>query len=261
MNVTAASETVQVGETAMHFLKGGNGRPAVFLHGVEGPEGWLAIHEALAANATVYAPAAPGFGETPRPEWAESISHLALLHLWFLQAVGLRSVDLIGAGVGGWIAAEMAVMCPDTLAHLVLVDAAGVRPREGEIADIFVMPWSQVINRSFHDAAVSSEYERVYAANPIQDFGGPREAGRSMAMRTCYRPYMHNPALLPMLARVDVPSLIVWGDDDQIVPVECGRIYQGAIPGARLEIIEDCGHFAHFERPDELSKLIREFVA
>ena len=144
----------------------------------------------------------------------ESITHTAQFYGWFMQEAGLEQVDLVGVGVGGWIAAEMAVMDPSVLRHLVLVGAAGVRPREGEIADVFVVPWGDVIKRSFADAEASTEYQRIYGERPVQDFGGERESGRSMAMRTCYRPYMHNPALPSLLGRVRTPTLVVWGAQD-----------------------------------------------
>jgi pimeloyl-ACP methyl ester carboxylesterase len=258
---TYTEETVQVGPTALHLLKGGSGRPLLFLHGIEGPEGWLDVHDRLADRAMVYAPAQPGYGETERPDWIESNAHVALFYLWFLQEAGLDAVDLVGAGVGGWIAAEMAVMCPQVLRHLVLVDAAGVRPHEAEILDVFVIPWREVIERSFYDPAASLEYQRIYGATPIQDYGGSRESGRSMALRTCYRPYMHDPALLPLLSRVRVPTLVTWGAQDQVVPLECGRMLAQAIPGARLEVINQCGHWPHYERPEALAALISEFVS
>lgn len=262
MNATSVSdETIQVGETELHLLRGGSGRPMLVLHGIEGPEGWLSFHETLAAQSTVYAPSQPGFGNSKRPDWMESIPHVAQFYEWFLQEARLERVDLIGCGVGGWIAAQMAVMCPQNLDHLVLVGAAGLRPIEGETLDVFVMPWAEVMRQGYADYESSAEYERIYSATPLQDFGGPREAGRSMTMRTTYRPYMHEPALLPLLGRVRVPTLIAWGDSDALMPLECGRMYEQAIPGAQLKVIEDCGHFAHYEKPRELSQLIRSFVA
>jgi pimeloyl-ACP methyl ester carboxylesterase len=254
-------ETVRVGGTPVQVLRGGSGRPVVVLHGIEGPEGWLAFHEALAREADVWAPSHPGYGETPRPDWMESITHTAQFYGWFLQEAGLEQVDLVGVGVGGWIAAEMAVMNPSVLHRLVLVDAVGVHPREGEIADVFVVPWGEVLRRGFADADASTEYQRVYSERPLQDFGGERESGRSMAMRTCYKPYMHNPALPPLLGRVKTPSLVVWGAQDEIVPLDCGQLYVESLVDARLEVIENCGHMAHFERPDELASLVRGFVA
>jgi pimeloyl-ACP methyl ester carboxylesterase len=251
---------VKVADTQLYMLKGGMGRPLVILHGVEGHEGWLAFHDALAEQATVYAPAHPGYGQTERPAWMETIAHQAVFYHWFLQEAGLQGVDLIGVGVGGWIAAQMAVMCQAPLRHLVLVDAAGVRPSRGEVVDIFIMPWREVIERSLYDAQNCAEALRIYTATPLQEFGGIREAGRSMSMRMCYRPYMYDPALLPTLAKIRVPTLVVWGAQDQIIPLECGHLYQQAIPGATLRLIEQTGHWPHFEQPQALAETIREFV-
>jgi pimeloyl-ACP methyl ester carboxylesterase len=232
----------------------------IVLHGIEGPEGWLSFHDALAAGSTVLAPTLPGFGESERPAWIETVPHVALFNLWLLQELGIGEVDLVGLGVGGWIAAEMAVMCPRSFRRLVLVDAAGLRPEKGEVLDIFILPWREVVRRCFFDADASEEYHRVYDASPIVDFGGPREAGRSMTMRIAYRPYMHDPALAPLLRRVQAPSLVVWGDKDAVVPIECGHMFAEAIPGAELRLIESCGHWPHYERPQELARLVRGFI-
>ena len=252
---------VEVARTQLYLLKGGTGRPLLILHGVEGHEGWLGFHEALAEQATVYAPAHPGFGQTERPTWMESIAHQAVFYHWFLQEAGLQGVDLVGVGMGGWIAAQMAVMCQAQLRHLVLVGAAGVRPTQGEVADIFIIPWREMVERSLYDAPHCAEAERIYTAAPLQEFGGAREAGRSMAMRMCYRPYMYDPALLPTLGKIRLPTLVVWGGQDHIIPIDCGHLYQQAIPGARLRVIDRCGHWAHFEQPQTLAEIIREFVA
>jgi pimeloyl-ACP methyl ester carboxylesterase len=256
-----AEETVEVAQTRLYLLKGGAGRPLLVLHGVEGHEGWLAFHDALAEHATVYAPSHPGYGHTERPPWMETIAHQAVFYQWFLQKAGLQGVDLVGVGMGGWIAAQMAVMCDANLRHLVLVDAAGVRPRQGEVVDIFIMPWREMIERSLYDAQHCAETQRIYTAAPLQEFGGAREAGRSMSIRMCYRPYMYDPALLPTLGKIRVPTLVVWGAQDLIIPIECGHLYQQAIPGATLRVIDRCGHWAHFEQPQALAESIREFVA
>ena len=252
-------ERVGVGQTQLYLLKGGSGRPVLALHDVEGHEGWLEFHEALAERATVYAPCHPGYGQTPAPEWIGAIPHQAVFYNWFLQEGGLGPADVVGVGIGGWIAAQMAIMCPEAVRRLVLVDAFGVRPAEGEIADIFVVPWKQVIEAGFRDPKVSTEYQRLYGEG-IPEFGGTREEGRTMSMRMCYRPYMYDPSLPGMLGKVRAPTLVVWGAQDSIVPVECGRLYQQAIPGARLRVIEECGHWPHLDRPRELAAIVGEFL-
>ena len=258
--VQYTEERVKIAGTELYVLKGGSGTPVLVLHGVEGFEGWLPFHDALAEQATVYAPAHPGYGQTPCPEWVETIPHQAVFYHWFLQEQALEPVDVVGIGIGGWIAAQMAVMCPQPIRHLVLVDAAGIRPQHSEVFDIFITPWRQVIERCFYDATHSPEYQRLFGGE-FQEFGGPREAGRTMSIRMCFRPYMYDRSLPGMLEKVRIPTLIVWGAQDQIIPVECGQLYQRAIPGATLQLIEQCSHWPQFERPQELARLVTEFTA
>ncbi len=255
------TEHVPVGQTKLHLLTGGSGRPCVVLHGIEGPEGWLAFHDALAEHATVYAPSHPGYGHTDCPTWITSIEHQAVFYNWFLQDANLGQVDLVGVGVGGWIAAHMAVMCSTRLRSLTLVAAAGVKPLQSEIFDVFVNRWPEVLARGFFDPQHSGEYRRLYGDTPIAEFGGLREVGRVMSMKMCFRPYMYDRALPAMLGKIRVPTLVVWGSDDRIIPSECGQLYADAIPGATLRVIDGCGHFAHLDRPYELAALIRELAA
>jgi pimeloyl-ACP methyl ester carboxylesterase len=260
LNTTTGVETTfQVGEVALHLLRGGSGRPALVLHGIEGPEGWLAFHDRLARSADVYAPSHPGFGDSKRPEWMESIHHQAAFYEWFLRDAGLEQVDLVGFGIGGWIAAEMATMNSQNLAHLVLVGAAGVKPVEGEMLDIFVRRWRDVVEACV-DNPDAEEFQRIYTESPIVDFGGHREAGRTMTTRMCYRPYMYSPALPALLGGVRTPTLIVWGTEDRIIPVECADLYRQAVRGARVEVMEDCGHWPHFEKPAELAEIVSRFI-
>ena len=253
-------ERIAIAGTELFLLKGGEGRPLLVLHGIEGHEGWLPFHDALSANATVYAPAHPGYGETARPDWLEAITHQAVFYHWFIDAAGLAGVDVAGFGIGGWIAAQMAVMCPQNIGRLVLVNAAGLRPKEGEILDIFIVPWKQVIERGFYDAEACPEYHRLYGGD-WQEFGGPREAGRTMSIQMCFRPFMYDRALPGMLGKVALPTLVIWGAENHIIPAECGRLYQQAIPGAVLHEIDRCGHWPQFERPVELADVIRKFLA
>lgn len=263
MTTTAQRFTEQrlaVGPAELYLLRGGAGRPTLVLHGVEGHEGWLAFHDALAVLSDVLAPSHPGYGHTECPEWVSEIRHQAVFYLWLLQQHDLRNVDLVGIGLGGWIAAQMAVMSPERLAHLVLVDAMGVKPDAGEIFDIFITPWQQVIDRSFHDPKASPEYQRLYGT-PVPEFGGVREAGKTMSIRMAFRPYMYDPALPGMLGKVQTPTLVVWGAQDRIAPLACGEMYQRGIPGAQLRTIENCGHWAHLEQPEKLAALIHDFTA
>lgn len=262
MDSVYTTEHVAVGGTELMLLTGGTGRPLLVLHGVEGHEGWLALHDELAKGHTVLAPSHPGYGHTPAPEWIASIAHQAVFYNWYLRAAGFGegSIDVVGVGIGGWIAAQMAIMSDTPLRHLVLVGAAGLRPTHSEGLDVFVTPWREVIERGFADPSVSNEYQRLYGA-PLPEYGGIREAGRTMSIRMCYRPYMHDPSLAGMLGKISTPTLVVWGQQDAIIPLECGEAFQQGIPGAELRTLERCGHFAHLEQPQALARTIDDFCS
>ena len=253
-------EFVEVGGAKIHLLKGGQGRPLVMLHSVEGNLGWLSAQRSLAQRYTVYAPTHPGFDASERPEWLETVSDLARFYLWILQELGLDKVSLAGHFLGGWLAAELAVMCPHVVDRLILIDAAGIRPQQGEIADIFLLGQHETQRIAFFDAQQAPEYAAVFGRERSAEEREIQAQNQEMAARLCWKPYMYGRALPWLLPRLRVPTLIIWGGQDQIVPVECAELYQRAIPGSRLEIIDGCGHFPHLEKPDEFTRLVIDFL-
>ena len=80
------------------------------------------------------------------------------------------------------------------------------------------------------------------------------------ASQLCWKPYLHNPSLPHTLARVDTSTLIVWGNQDAIIPVECGHLFQQAIPGSQLRIIDNCGHSPAVEKRGEFVAAVTGFL-
>ncbi len=255
---SAVEEFLEVGGSKVHLIKGGDGPPLLFLHSIEGNLGWLPWMEEVSKSATVYAPTHPGFGRSERPVFLESVSDMARFYLWMIQELGLDEVTLVGHFLGGWIAAEMATMSPGSLSRLVLVDAAGVRPGEGEIADIFLLGEEETARLSFHDAATVQGYGDLFERELSPEERELRIRGREMTTRLCWKPYMYNRSLEWLLQRVDMPTLVVWGAEDRIIPADSGRRIHEAIPGSRLEVIPECGHLPHVEKSDEFSSLVLE---
>lgn len=252
---------VTVGGARIHYLKGGDGPPLVALHGVEGNLGWLGAYDDLARRFTVYAPTHPGFAGSERPPWLESFFDLSRFYLWILQELGVGKAVLMGHFIGGWLAAEMAAMSPQIVERLVLIDAAGVRPRESEITDIFLHGSEGARRLSFHDVKQVPDYELLFGRKPSPEEREAAAINREAAIRYCWKPYMHDPSLPPLLGRLkSVPTLIVWGREDRIAPLECGELYAKSIEGARLEILDRCGHFPQLERRDEFSRVVAGFL-
>lgn len=252
--------TIRVGGVDVHAWVGGRGAPLLVLHGAGGNRGATRWMEQVAERYEVWAPTHPGFGTSGDAEWMEGIDDLARFHLWLIEAAKLDRPHVLGHSIGGWTAAEMATMSPGALARIVLVAPAGLKPAQGEILDIFFHSPAELRDLTVHDPATIPEWDVLFGRAPTAAELEIAERNREMTARLTWKPYMHNPRLAQFLPRVPNPTLVVWGREDRIVPVECGELYRRALPHARLSVLERCGHLPPIEQPDRFAGLVLEFL-
>jgi len=258
---TYRERVLTVDGARIRYCEGGSGPPLIALHSIEGHLGWLPLYDELARDFTVYAPIHPGYAGSERPPWLESLIDLSRFYLWIIQELGIGKATLLGHSLGGWIAAEMAVMSPAIVDRLILISPVGVRPREGEITDIFLHGAEGARRLAFFDIKQVADYELLFGRKSSPEEREAQVINREAAIRYCWKPYMHDPALPYLLPRLrDIPTLIVWGRNDQIVPVECADLYHAAIKGSHREIIDRAGHFPHLEQPAEFMRIIGSFL-
>lgn len=252
---------VRAGGIDTEVRRGGSGAPLLVLHGELGIPGWVDFHERLAQSFDVIVPTLPGYGRSERPEWIMSARDVAAWVTWFARDYGIKTpVNVIGCSMGGWIAAEIATAAPQFFAKLVLVGAMGVKPREGEIFDYFLESGKAAFHHAFHAPADSAEYQRHYGREWTPEETDRVEQHREMTCRIAWKPYMHSLTLPGLLPGVRTPTLVVWGKEDRIAPLDCGRRYQELIPGARLATIDHCGHMPEMEHPEAFAGLVREYL-
>ena len=255
-------ETVEVAGTRLQLVKGGTGEPLLILHDELGHPGWLRFHEALAQQHTLYIPLHPGFGKSERLDWIMNMRDIAGWYLDALDELGLGPVDAIGFSLGGWLAAEMATMCPAPFKRLVLVGAMGIRPPSGEIYDMFLEVAKEFMRASYFNPANTPEFQKVCPDTPTPEQVETWELAREEACRLGWRPYMHYPSLPHLLRRLrKLPTLVVWGRQDVIVPLSVAEVYHASIPGSQLVILDDCGHHPEIERSDEFVRHVQAFLA
>ena len=241
-------EMVTIRGTQIRLLRGGRagGPPLVFLHGAGGHTGWMRFLETLAEDFAVYAPEHPGFGRSDDPPWLDEVGDLAFFYLDFIEALGLDRVRLMGTSLGGWIAAEMAVRDRSRLASLTLVGAVGIVADGKPIDDIFRMSVEENLQRFYADPQ--------RAARRLTDMANIdmtlATRNRLTVSRLAYRPRFHNPGLAKWLHRIAVPTLLIYGDKDGLVPPQFGEAYRSAIPGSRLVVLENAGHAPFDEQKD-----------
>jgi pimeloyl-ACP methyl ester carboxylesterase len=239
----------------------GNGnRTALVLPGAERAAENAAFVAALAGDFSVVTPSHPGFGRSPRPDWCASVDDLAYLYLDWLDRSGLTDVTLVGLQFGGWVAMEMAVRTCARISRLVLVDSVGVKlggPLDRDFVDLFATSHAELDGRLYADPSLGLG---DLARAPEEDV---LEMARNEEALATYgwEPYLHNPRLIHWLWRITVPALVVWGGRDGIVTPDYGRGLADRIPGARFEQVDQAGHRAQVECPDDVAKLISGFAA
>jgi pimeloyl-ACP methyl ester carboxylesterase len=257
MAVDWTSSTIEAGGTKLHVKRAGRGRPVLVLHHETGTLDDLPFYDALAANHAVIVPHHPGYSRSERPDWMRSVRDIAVVYRGLLSELKIAKPALVGLGFGGWIAAEMATMAPADLSHLVLVGAMGIKPPQGDILDLAVTGYIDYARAGFHD---QKAFDRVYGAEPSVDQLEMWDICREMSFRIAWKPYMYSQTLPHLLKTVRSPALIVWGDDDKVVPISAGKRYLESLPDAHLEIVRSCGHAVDMEQPEALAKLVTNFI-
>jgi pimeloyl-ACP methyl ester carboxylesterase len=240
----------------LHVARAGSGRSVVVLHHDIGSPDQLDFYDDLSSRFDVLIPHHPGYGKSERPDWLRNVRDVAVIYQWLLSDLGIERASLIGLGFGGWIAAEMATMAPRDFHRLVLVGAMGLKPPEGDILDQAILSYLDYARAGFHDQAA---FVRIYgdvSTDQLVDW----DLCREMCFRIAWKPYMYNQTLPHLLGGVRTPALVVWGDDDKVVPKSAGERYAKLLPKARFETVRSSGHCVEMEQPKELGKLVLGFI-
>jgi pimeloyl-ACP methyl ester carboxylesterase len=256
-----APQLVEMAGITVALRRAGQGAPVLVIHGEFGVPGWLDSFARLAEDYDVIVPSLPGYGASTRPDWIMGVHDLAAWATWVARDLDLRlPVNVIGCSLGGWVTAEIAAVAPQFFNKIVLVGAMGLKPDEGEIFDYFLDSGMTGLRRAFHRPDESAEFMRYWGKDLTPEEADLVEQHREMTCRIAWRPYMHSLTLRHLLRGVRTPTLLVWGRDDAITPVNCGELYERAIPQARLVTIANCGHMPEMEKPADFATLVRHFL-
>jgi pimeloyl-ACP methyl ester carboxylesterase len=192
----------------------------------------------------VLAPIHPGFGGTIRPAELTGIAGLGQLYGGLIEQLDLEDLTVIGNSIGGWVAAELALLRSPRVTSLILIDAVGIEVPGHPVADFFSLTMNEVFDRTFHNP----EPFRIDPASlpPAAQAIG---AGNRAALAAYTGQSMSDATLAERLASLDLPTLVLWGDSDRIADPAYGRAYAAAIPGARFQLLAETGHAPQLETP------------
>jgi len=239
----------------------GSGAPLLYLHG-EGRPTWTPFHDALARQYQVIMPIHPGYGESTGSEQLQDLPDLVYYYLDFLDQLGLHDLPLIGHGLGGMVAAELAAVQPDRISKLELIAPMGLWLPDDPVRDFFVLPPADLAAALYHDQ--SSPAARAAAETPTEGdalIEFHLERAKSMATAAKYLWPIPNRGLAKRLHRVAADTLIVWGERDRIASPRYAEAFQARIRDARVEIVRQAGHVPQEEQPATVAAVTSAFLA
>lgn len=248
---------IDVAGCRLSLLRKGTGTPLLFLHGAGGARIWLPFMERLSAQFEVIVPEHPGFGESDDPEWLDELSDLAYFYLDFMRSENLDGVHLVGNSLGGWLAAEIAVRNTNRLTSLTLISAAGIHLKGVEKGDLFLWSPEERVRNLFFDQSFA---EQRLAITPSEEEADLMLKNEFITAKLAWDPRFYSRQLHKWLHRIDLPTLISWGDSDKIFPVDYAIAYGRMIPGARVEIFPSCGHLPQVEKMDDFVDVFTGFA-
>ncbi|QUN32555.1 alpha/beta fold hydrolase (plasmid) [Cupriavidus sp. KK10] len=235
------------------MLRGGAGPRVLFLHGAAGLSGWSEFFQLLASRYEIWFPEHPGFGLTEESSAITNITELAGYYRHFIEGTGVGPCHVIGSSFGGWLAAELATLEDVALRSLTLIGPAGLRAR---VAGARPATEEAFVRKLYYDQTVA---DRVLATPMDEEQRRLQTVNRNAAARLGGS--FHNPDLEPALTTINAPALVLWGDQDQLVPADQAPLWHGCLRRSELTVFANCGHLPHFEQPATVDRRIQDFLA
>ena len=255
---TQDNHQLQIYDALIHISRGGSGQTLLLLHGAGGSVNLKKLAAKLAEDYDVLLPDHPGFGLSEQSKRLSSVSDLAFYYLDFIQELSLKDVHLVGLSMGGWIAAEMAIRSTAKVKSIALVSSAGIHVKGVPKGDLFLWSPEELVRNLYVNQDVVDD---VLSQEPTSEELEFMVKNRVAAARYAWHPRFYNPDLEKWLHRIDVPTLILWGDQDKIFPVEYASAFKNLIPHAQTQILKDCGHVPHMDQPEVFYHSLKSFLS
>ena len=274
------SEVIEIHGHPVSYTRAGEGPALLLLHGItSSSRTWRAVLPGLAERHTVIAPDLLGHGESAKPRGDYSLGAHASGARDLLLALGIRRVTVVGHSLGGGIAMQLAYQFPQYVERLVLVASGGLGNEVSLLLRAATLPGAEWVLPQLcrpwlrNAGGAVGRFLASVGLRPSTDLQGIAEGFASLQDDAARRAFLHtarsiiDPAGQRVSARdrlylaAEMPTLIVWGQRDPMIPAKHAREAQQAMPHSRLEIFPDAGHFPFNDDPARFVAVVRDFVA
>ena len=237
----------------LHYTVKGQGAPVLILEGWgTNTEVYASIADLLAAKYTVYTLDFPGFGKSPEPDRPFDVGDYARLTRAFIAHFSIENYTLIGHSFGGRVIFKLFEEgTPPGLARIILIDSAGVKPKDTAKKKLRRMKYK--LGRRILTLFAPKKVEEYRTKHSSADYKAASPMMREVLKRTVSEDLTH------LFARVDVPTLLIWGRYDTATPLSDGQLMEKTIPDAGLVVLEG-GHYSFLDQPVLFARVLASFM-
>jgi pimeloyl-ACP methyl ester carboxylesterase len=275
-----APQFVNIHGHEVAYRSAGEGDPVLLIHGIAGSSAtWARVLPLLARTHTVVAPDLLGHGESAKPRGDYSLGAYASGIRDLMAALGHERATIVGHSLGGGIAMQFAYQFPERCERLVLVASGGLGKEVSPILKAITLPGAEYLLPLILTPRLNTATGRVASVigrlgiRPDPLLGEIWDSWTRLTDARAQRAFVHTIRSVIDIAgqRVsardrlylagEVPTMIVWGDKDAVIPVEHAYIGHELMPHSRLEIFEGLGHFLPVQEPERFVALLEDFIA
>lgn len=258
-------EQIHIEGNRIRYLKAGSSKKnLVLIHGIgASAERWEFVIPQLSKHFTVFVPDLIGFGYSDKPNVDYTTEFFAKFLFSFLQTLGLEKTAVVGSSLGGQIAIEYAFNNQNSVNKLVLVSPAGAMKGSTPALDAYVMaalyPDHEIAKNAFTMmTGNNSEVSPHIIENFVQRMKMPNA---KFAFMSTLLGLKHAPEITTRLEVIDVPTLVVWGELDPVIPVKYAKEFVQKIKDCRFYQMQNCGHTPFVDAPEKFSKVVLDFLS
>jgi pimeloyl-ACP methyl ester carboxylesterase len=284
MNGNTSTEMFAVDQISIHghqigYRRAGRGPVLLLLHGIAGSSlTWEPAMRLLQSEYTVLAPDFPGHGASEKPLGDYSLGNLATVMRDLLNILGIERASVVGQSFGGGVAMQFSYQFPERCERLVLVDAGGLGRELSWILRLATLPGVEYVMPALFPAFVGNWGDSVVTFFADRGFRNPEAVEMWRAYKSLTEGESRRAFIRTMRSVIDpggqsvsaadrlylaayMPTLIVWGDHDRIIPLHHAHAAHEAIPNSRLEVMGGVGHYPQVEEPIRFVEILRDFLS
>lgn len=256
---------VEVDRFNIRYLEGGHSDHAlILLHGLGGyAERWNNLFPFLNKKYHIIAPDLIGYGQSDKPSVDYTPEYFTKFVFDFIKSLGIKKTFLVGTSLGGQIVVECAATQSDMIEKIVLISPAGIMRRSTPTLDAYTMaalyPNKDSVKNAYQ--MMVGPGKQVSETSIERFVNNMSRPNAKMVFLSTLLGLKNAPDIFEKLGKINVPTLLVWGTEDKLIPFEYAQQFVSCIPNCEFIPMKGCGHSPYVEDPEELAKIVNKFLA